>query len=211
MQPALVLPAGELSHQDDRLVAGRSVEVGERLEVDEGHLAAAAHRPPRRDGRVDAAREERDDAAAHPHRQPGRPIDTLGVEVGAAGHDLHLERLLWMREVDAGAGGFLDEGAQHALQLLRRAGEALIAALHGDAKALERALGRLLQHALADRIDVPRQPLAEREVLQPEDAPQPITQLRPVERRPRLDQDAVRPPLDVAHAQAAHGVADIAA
>ncbi len=104
------------------------------MKVHEDHPAAAAHQPPRRDRRVDAAREQARDPPADADRQAAG-AGMLAEEVERLVRQrLDVDGQLGVVEIDLPAARFLDPPADLALDLRRGQRKALVGPAHRDAE-----------------------------------------------------------------------------
>src|SRR5581483_8365052 len=182
-------PADELLREPPRLLLARPVVERGAVEVDEVDGAPAAHHPPRRDRRVDAAGQEREHPAARSDREPPRARDLLEREERAPRQHVDGDRERAMIEIDARARRTADARAEPPANLRRPDREALVGPLRLHAKALDRPRARGVDDRVDDgvaeplerrvRVGVERDRPRQREVREPEDAPDAPARLRP--------------------------------
>ena len=144
---------GEQRRQLPHLVLRRPRQERITVEMDERGLAPALHHAPRRNRRVDSAREQHGDAARRAHRQPARPALATVVIEGVAGNDLDPYHERRVRQIDLPAARLLHATADDALELGRRNRETLVGAAdrnaerrHGIGRQMPRSLRRSARH-----------------------------------------------------------------
>ena len=167
------------------------------MEVHEVHAAAAPHQPPRRHRRVDAAREQADDAAADADRQTTSAWILAEVVERFVGQRFDMNRQLRLRQVHVPAASFLDPSADFTLELRRRQRKALVGAAHRDAKRPRIVRAEVAQNLLRNHFDIELRSPGTSKVRGAKDIRQAIANGRPFR---GLTEDDLDAPLQRTHA-----------
>ena len=179
-EPRAMLELGQHADELARLLLRRPRQDRVAVKVHEEHAAAAAHQPPRRHRRVDAAREQARDAAADADRQAaGAGVLAEKVE-RLVRQRFDMNGQLGVVEIDLPAARFLDPPADLALDLRRGQGKPLVGPAHRDAKRPRVLRAEIAQDLGGDGVDIERCPSRAREVAGAKDLGQPIAHASPV-------------------------------
>ena len=135
------------------------------MKVHEQDAAAAPHQPPRRDGGVDAARQQARHAAADADRHAARAAFLAEVVERLVRQRLDVDRELRLVEVDEPASRFLDPAADLAFDLRRGQREPLVGPAGARPGTCARSrVAEIVQDRRRDRVDVERRAPRLREV-----------------------------------------------
>ena len=205
-----VLPLGEALDELPRLALGGVGQIGHAVEVDEDDAAPALHDPPRRDRRVDAAREQRGHRAARADGQAARPGAPLRVDEGLARQHLDAHLQLGVIEVHAHVGAERqDVGAERAIDLDRGERKRLEGPARGDAERAECAPGDGALDGGLERVHLTPRPLGEGDIGDARHAAQPVPHRRRIGVTGQVEHDASGELNEPRGAEVADGAPDV--
>src|ERR1051325_6281071 len=170
VEPRLELMPRQQAHQLAAFFLGRAIEIRRAVKMDESKTAAALHHAVGRDRRVESAGYETDDTPGRADRQAAEAGDLLEAEECAFRQDLDIDRHLGVFQIHARAGPCFHGGPEDPVDLRRSQRKALVRPARLDAKRRETPPVDAAENTLAQRVDVGRDALDEREVRDAEDS-----------------------------------------